>query len=748
MLVGISGKRLFDKTSVQADREIAGRVADRLRGLFGELDDQFPRTPKILLSGFAFGADLIAAETALQCSRKRNWLVAALLPFGRALFEEDFRPPDGADAAWCDHYAEHARTFVRILADPQVIVRELPPLRIEDQGDTLADRLSRQSPHYDKVVRRSHYEQVGQFIAEAATVMIAVMSPDEQTDEAVATGGTARIVAYRRAGQADAAGTEVARRSAILRSEWPRVDLAPLGHVWLIDPNEHPKARRSAAGFAGCMVLPPLFDRLVEETYAGYPGKDMPREPRAPAGPLRALTSRLAKIESAIRARDLEECIAARRLRASLALPQAFERYHREEAAASLEVADIQRPADWLESYRLRISGLQRAVNERVRKDFNWLAWLFVLAVLLFEIFEKFSRSSSVLLGLYLLVLCLIGFFAWFAWSRQLNEVAEDYRAVAEMLRVQRAWWSAGLCTRVDREHLQGADQNLAPIRDCAKTIISWLLLRHDWPEPTSMLDWAHVRGTAREPREFRDQKRPPADWIGGQLWYFVNRTEAREKQVNVNNALSWCLFVTSGVLGLLLLFWLASAHLMAAFTIVAAAPAGVFGGSPAFDVGFLLWLSLAALAVYFRCLNHDIAQGWRALLLTFFLGFLAALFSFLALVDVGPLLARVLEVGAPDAVTSATQVALVVLSALAGALRYRLERLNIEAEALEYRDAHARFALAEYRLAAALDPMTGAPADAEEARALIRELGCAALAENEAWLKSRRERPLTPIVG
>jgi hypothetical protein len=138
MLVGISGKRLFDKTSVQADREIAGRVADRLRGLFGELDDQFPRTPKILLSGFAFGADLIAAETALQCSRKRNWLVAALLPFGRALFEEDFRPPDGADAAWCDHYAEHARTFVRILADPQVIVRELPPLRIEDQGDTLA----------------------------------------------------------------------------------------------------------------------------------------------------------------------------------------------------------------------------------------------------------------------------------------------------------------------------------------------------------------------------------------------------------------------------------------------------------------------------------------------------------------------------------------------------------------------------------------------------------------------------------
>src|SRR5205807_10252492 len=120
-----------------------------------------------------------------------------------------------------------------------------------------------------------------------------------------------------------------------------------------------------------------------------------------------------------------------------------------------------------------------------------------------------------------------------------------------EMLRVQRAWWSAGLSARVDREHLQGADQNLAPVRDCAKTIISWILLRNGWKDKGLMLDWAHVRGTAREPRDFSDQKRPPADWIGGQLWFFVNRVEAREKEVNVSSALSWCLFVTSGALGL-----------------------------------------------------------------------------------------------------------------------------------------------------------------------------------------------------
>src|SRR3984893_12943403 len=109
--------------------------------------------------------------------------------------------------------------------------------------------------------------------------------------------------------------------------------------------------------------------------------------------------------------------------------------------------------------------------------------------------------------------------------------VAEDYRAVAEILRVQRAWWSAGLNARVDREHLQGVDQDLAPIRDCAKTIIAWSLLRHGWSAGAPMLDWAHVRGAASEPRDLRGREKPPPDWIGSQLWYFVNNSQERERR-------------------------------------------------------------------------------------------------------------------------------------------------------------------------------------------------------------------------
>jgi hypothetical protein len=97
---------------------------------------------------------------------------------------------------------------------------------------------------------------------------------------------------------------------------------------------------------------------------------------------------------------------------------------------------------------------------------------------------------------------------------------------------------------------------------------------------------------------------------------------------------------------------------------------------------------------------------------------------------------------------SSAAQVTLIVLTAYAGARRYRAERLNVEGEALEYRDAHERFERAETLLAPGSDPVTGAPADQGDARCLVDELGCLALAENEAWLKSRRERPLTPVVG
>jgi hypothetical protein len=504
-------------------------------------------------------------------------------------------------------------------------------------------------------------------------------------------------------------------------------------------------------------VLPPLIDRSAEDVYAGHPGEDVAQEDEAYVGPLRKLTAALRTMGARACGNVLENRAESRRLRASLAVATGFERYHREgsqafglaNAAIPTDLSPIAHVPNVLNSVRQEISSRQRKVNSRVKRDFYWLAILFVLAVITFEMFAHFFHEDAWWLGFYLLVLAWIGFRALRGRWMLREAVAEDYRAVAEILRVQHAWLSAGLTRRVDREHLQGVDQDLAPIRDCAKTIIAWILLRHGWKDSASVRDWAHVRGTSVQPRDLRAKKNPPCDWIGSQLWYFINNGENREKRVHIIDAASWCLFVASGMLAAVLWMWLAFPKVMTMFKHMAHIRLPYWVSAISFDIQPFLWLLLAVLPLGFRILNHDIRRGLGAILLTGMSGMLAAVGVALTLLSAGPLIADATRMHDADfAVTYAVSAGLVVLSAGAGALRYLMERLNVEAEALEYRDARGRFERGERRLARGSDPGTGAPADEEAAKRVVYELGCLALAENEAWLKSRRERPLTPVVG
>ena len=757
ILIGISGKRIFDKTSVKGDCAIAEALADRFRTLFEALEQDLPETPKVVLTGAAFGTDLIAAETALQIGS--NWAVAAILPFDRVLFEEDFNPSldKKLEQPWRDRYAAHARTFERVLGssekpNPRVLVRELPKLSVESGGVATVEHLSRQTARYDAILRRNHYEQVGQFIAEISTVVIAVMSSNEQPEISEANGSTARIVAYRRVGCPDAVGTAVARRSAVLRREWPQAKLLPAGYVWLMDPQKADRAGRYPV-----KVLPPIIDCSADDVYAGHPGEDLAQEKGAYVGPWRKVTAKLRVMMVRQCANDPWNRAELRRLRASLAVATGFERYHRE-ARQAIGSAAVAMPVDLspvaqvpnaLNLARQEISSRQRKVNSHVKRDFYWLAILFVLAVTSFEIFANFFHDSAWWLGFYLLALAGIGVRALRGRWVLREAVAEDYRAVAEMLRVQSAWLSAGLINRVDREHLQGVDQDLAPIRDCAKTIIAWILLRHGWKDGAPVRDWAHVRGTSAQPRDLRGMKDPPYDWIGSQLWYFTSNGENRERRVHIVDAASWCLFVASGMLAAVLWTWLAFPKVMTMFKHAAHIRLPSWLSTFAVDIEPLLWLLLAVLPLGFRVVKHGIHRGLGAILLTGSSGTLAAVGVALTLVSAAPLIAEAARMHDADlAVAYAVSAGLVILSAGAGALRYLMERLNVEAEALEYRDARGRFERGESRLSRGSDPETGVPADEDAAKRVVYELGCLALAENEAWLKSRRERPLTPVVG
>lgn len=92
------------------------------------------------------------------------------------------------------------------------------------------------------------------------------------------------------------------------------------------------------------------------------------------------------------------------------------------------------------------------------------------------------------------------------------------------------------------------------------------------------------------------------------------------------------------------------------------------------------------------------------------------------------------------------TIVPVVFLPTLDGAMRFLSEKLAIEAEALSYRDAHVWFEHAKDLLCEQRPGRGDHKAD-QRAKDVIRRLANLAISENEAWLKLRRERPLSPII-
>lgn len=734
LLIGISGKRIFDKDSAAEDEKISRWVAQRFKAIFDKLEAEYPETPKIVLTGAAFGTDMIAADAALDArSRSANpesWAVAAILPFDRVLFEADFQPGpnDPHGPGWAERFLEHEKKFAGLMARaahnpalPSVLVRELPKLYLElptkanpDGVVATVEQLRRRNIEF-RSLRDNHYEQVGQFIAESSTIMIAAMPGDGPADQETANGGTARVVAYRRAGRADEIGTTVAKHSKVLRSEWSDLVAAAAGFVWLIDLESF--SADANAGGLPFKVLPPLLDRSTNDTYANEPARAMPRE-------------------EALGYAAWSGIGRERQVRASLVLAKALKRFHGHIENTVPVVADVTAATDLpREAERVRelINGIQIKKNKYSRNAFTLLASLFVAAILSFEIWAKFLHLESVALLVYILVLGGIWLVVLVARRGRWQAISDDYRAVAEMLRVQEAWWSAGIRERVDREHLQGVDRSLARIRDVATTLIAWLVLRRGWSAPLQP-HWKNVID----------------GWIGGQLKYFSGKAVDREDTVQKTDAASWTLFIASGFLAVIVCVWLVDQDhhfYFHKFEVVAEwVRSAILRVSP-WDISVLFWLALAGTVIAIRMYARD-AEANNAIL-TIGLGLLVAFCIAFGAASLMPMLKDLKysdsDADALTAIKSGVAVFLVGMSAVAGAWRYRTERLNVEAEAHEYHDARQRFERAKQALAVDED---GMPTDPDKAYRLVHELGLMALTENEAWLKSRRERPLTPVVG
>lgn len=640
ILVGLSGKR-----------DLGGREEDVRRALgraIDAIDEAFPDTPKVLVSGLAEGADMLATEVALQ---RRSWRAMALLPMPL----DDYRGTLGSDAARArfDGLMEHRKVRLRALASLKPGVPRPP---------------GSHGPEY---------EQLGLWLAENSAILLAVMRGDEKPDR---LGGTARVVAARLRGEPDAQAAEVMAHSTEVAEPLPMQPREP-EPVLLLDLSDTPGGE------------PPL--RLMLP-----PGGRRRRTEAVPAD------------------------VGA--LRRHLRIAWAIRLYNRRTDQIGWQVWPTSPPPALgeLEAFRRGLSPVQGQQQTLWHRSVWCVTLLFLLAVLLLEGFAKFPSTwpfaEALALprwgagGYIVVVTAALSIYMLAAW-RQWQTVHQDYRAVNEVLRVQHAWWAAGLDTarhHAHRHYLIGAGGSLERVRRAAGMVIAWIRIASAPPQP---------------------DESAANRWIHTQADYFERSAEAREERMRAVLWLSWGAFFLAFGLGC----WLALYASSGKYALTALAK--TLESDPLRAHGMLLVLGACTLAAWFMVGRSS--QPRIALM-----GPVAVLVGFVLLGSTLKALAGDLAPGLEEGPKTLAIVTLVLLLAFAGSVRFAAEKLVWEAEGHAYVEAHRRFVEAERRL----KQFDGLPAPEREARrrVLVEALGAAALAENGAWLRAHRERPVEPVLG
>jgi hypothetical protein len=327
---------------------------------------------------------------------------------------------------------------------------------------------------------------------------------------------------------------------------------------------------------------------------------------------------------------------------------------------------------------------------------------------------------------------------------------------------------------------LRGVDLDLARVRDAVTTMLALIWLRSNWPddrpmesERRALRKWQIVRtGKSRARSELSQQEKAPPDWIGSQIHYFEHGWSNRERWAVFAETMSWFLFVTAGVLAFLMFLLIFSDMNRSVSEATASwfeshGTVGIAASLAAFGLVAASRLLLRRYAMQDkrdrsdkRCrpaqkFVHRCAHGARGIVVTFGFAFIAAPFLAIFALIFGKFVASLPQhchhpghvLSADAAAEYVMIVSVVVLNAVAGALRFLSERLGWEAEALNFRDMLKPFELAEAALAKEYGD-DDEPRDEAHARSIVLELGRLALNDTEAWLKMRRERPLTPVTG
>jgi hypothetical protein len=758
ILVGITGKR---KDKLKDLGVTEAEVRTKLMRVFALLDDLTPTTEKLLLCGMADGVDEIAAKLVIEAidlrsqdRRFRNWSVIGLLPLPEAAFIEDFADESGGHW-WFDDLDEAQRRIIRLMP-LQTLLKPLAPEQANSPAAPYQTNELHRTPGKSNPARTDHYEQLGLVLAERSTILIAVMPETEIPDR---LGGTAQVAAHRLNGWRLDWPPDASRRIAAASNEFvvpPALATSTSGDVWLVPVGESDRG----------VDLRVLARR--DESDALWPQPAKPQHVTTHNAPIVAKPfSQLAALCRKWQAsRSAEANILIEHGQSFVHRARLHSRLIRSIEAFNCRVANVvpRKPPDWdksiaahpaepdkwspvaaAECIRGTFSDVQRTHKKNVQRTIVWLGVLAWLSIAAIELHVEMPHQPDglwvrdllplVYVFLVMLAIWLLGKAGRSSWS----SVTEDYRVVAEALRVQMVWWQIGLirrCHWVDQHVLRYDTDEFQTLRQGLTTVLNAIAFRHAPLRAVNLHD-----GVPTEVEEWIGRENPSRT---GQILYHYKTKWERTGNYESFETRAWLCFGLSLALGV----WLAIHVLLASWklNVLHHVAAALHDSRFPWLVPLVLLVAAVAIATtavfsHFRGPAETVAL--HRLLASTVVGILASASFILAWEMLGmghDLLHKLLVLG------------LLLFLAAAGALKYAAEKLAIEAEARGSAEAiivflRARRVLDQIESSLASEQVTLQEATLQREQ-LLRDLGRYSLVETEGWLRSHRERPLHPAIG
>lgn len=656
LVVGVTGHRDLREEDRPALVEVVRRLFQHLSAT--PAGARGGRPPLLLVTPLAEGADRLVAHVALEFGAR----LIVPLPLPREEYERDFATPESRSEFAALLSAEHT---VRII--------ELP--RVPGSGpDGHATDVHTQ--------RLLQYTLAGVFVARYAQVLVALWdgAPSDRP------GGTADIVAFRRTGRFALLPADLAARFARVADPFG-LPHDPLGRAETGPVHQivTPRAGQPvpAHAFAGRRLAPAVYDHHPRQRHRYFVHLARAHYHRARFN-----------AEAATLGEDAVVSASAERLCPADAVPEPLAPLR-----TAFALADT----------------LARRYQRRTYAAFRWMFWLAFLAVALFEGYAALADAPAAgtpwIIG-YVALIAVADAIYLFVRGRDVQNRFQDYRALAEGLRVQFYWRLTGLADAASDCYLRQQRDEVVWIRNAISAWGIWTPSLH--PADSHAADRL---------------------WIDAQRRYFVAARAASVAGRARDRGLGSGLIAAS-----------------VACALVAAAN-GVARVTPRLAwiaIGALLLGALAIFAHHLSLSIHDAAdesddetarsiagptEGW--LVTGFGGGVIAMLLARLAV------RAAAAHPGLDLVVTwHAWFVTVLVLTALAGTLLHAYADKRAFAEhARRYRRMGDVFAAARIRL----DELKAQSAPAHETQAVVLELGREALAEHADWVLLHRERQVEP---